>query len=126
MPKFENYFVVEYRYPVKVEDVSTVQAAMSKANRICERMFGFKPDNWFARIFEYSTRQKDPGLVKEYFYNPNSLTYREITKNFGYFTQLLADGKTPDDVVNYEEVFGRLESSGEVKIIYKEEKDDEG
>ena len=34
MPKFENYFIVEYRYPVKVEDVSTVQEAMSKSNRI--------------------------------------------------------------------------------------------
>jgi hypothetical protein len=28
--------------------------------------------------------------------------------------------------MNYEEVFGRLESDGEVKIIYKEEKDGEG
>lgn len=124
MPKFENYFIIEYRYAVKVEDVSNIQEAMSKANRICERVFGFKPTNWFARIFEYSTRQKSPGLVKEYFYNPNSITYREITKNFGYFAQLISDGKTPEDVLNYEEVFNRLESSNEVRIVYKSEDDD--
>jgi hypothetical protein len=54
------------------------------------------------------------------------LTYREITKNFGYFQQLIIDGKTPDDVLNYEEVFGRLEAGNEVKIIYKEETNGEG
>lgn len=125
MPKFENYYIVEYRFPVKVEDVSSVQESLSKANRICERIFGFKPENWFARIFEYSTRQKDPGLVREYFYNPNSSTYREITKNFNYFSQLVRDGKTPEDVENYDEVFNRLDTSTEVKIIYKNEKDNE-
>lgn len=125
MPKFENYFVVEYRFPIKIDDVSAVQEVMSKANRICERQFGFKPDNWFARIFEYSTRQKSPGLVKEYFYNPNSTTYREITKNFDYFSQIIKDGKTIEDVANYEEVFNRLDASSEVKIIYKES-DDKG
>lgn len=121
MPKFENYFVVEYRFPVKVDDVSTIHEAMSKANRICERQFGFKPDNWFARIFEFSTKQKNPGLVKEYFYNPNSTAYREIKKNFEYFSKLIADGKTPDDVFNYDEVFNRLDQDSDVKIIYKDE-----
>jgi len=124
MPKFENYFVVEYRFPIKIDDVSAVQEVMSKANRICERQFGFKPDNWFARIFEYSTKQKDPGLVKEYFYNPNSTTYREITKNFNYFSQIIKDGKTIEDVANYEEVFNKLDASSEIKIVYKENNDE--
>ena len=124
MPKYENYYVVEYRFPVKVEDVSTVQEAMSKGNRICERMFGFKPDNWFARIFEYSTRHKDPGTIREYFYNPNSVSYREITKNIGYFSQLVKDNKEPEDIDNYDEIFNRLSSDSEVKIVYKEVKDD--
>jgi len=54
MPRYENYFIVEYRFPVIVEDVSTAAEAVSKANRICERVHGFKPSNWFARIFEYT------------------------------------------------------------------------
>lgn len=120
MPKFESYYVIEFRFPIKVEDTSSVPEAVSKAKRMCERIFGFKPDNWFARIFEYSTRQKNPGTVKEYFYNPNSSSFREITKNMGYFSQLVKDGKNPEDVHNYDEVFNSLDKSTDVKIIYKE------
>lgn len=116
MPRYENYFVVEFRYAVIVEDVSTVTEAVSKANRICERVHGFKPNNWFARIFEYSTKQKSPGLAKEYFYNPNSSTYREITKNIGFFNDLDSKGLSVDDVFDYEKFISKAAIDEEIKI----------
>lgn len=120
MPRYENYFVVEFRFPVVVEDVSSVAEAMSKANRICERVHGFKPNNWFARIFEYSTKQKEPGLAKEYFYNPNSSTYREITKNIGFFNDLDSKGLSIEDVFDYESLISKVAIDEEVKIVIKE------
>jgi hypothetical protein len=116
MPRFENYFVVEFRFPVMVEDVSTVAEAVSKANRICERVHGFKPTNWFARIFEYSTGQKSPGLSKEYFYNPNSSTYREIKKNIDLFNTLSKQGLSVEDVIEYEKYISMVDIDEEVKI----------
>lgn len=116
MPRFENYFVVEFRFPVIVEDVSTVAEAVSKANRICERVHGFKPNNWFARIFEYSTNQKSPGLAKEYFYNPNSSTYREIKKNIDLFNDLTKKGYSVEDIFDYEKFIGMASIDEEVKI----------
>ncbi len=116
MPRYENYFIVEFRFPVIVEDVSTVAEAVSKAHRICERVHGFKPTNWFARIFEYSTQAKNPGLSKEYFYNPNSSTYREITKNIKFFNDLNEKGLSVDDVFNYETFISKVAIDEEIKI----------
>ena len=99
MPKFDNYYIVEYRFPIRVEDTSTVMEAVSIANRICERLHGFKPDNWNARIFEYSVGEKQPGIVKEYFYNPHSVSVREITKNVSHHNDLVQKGETPADVI---------------------------
>lgn len=100
MPKFDSYYIVEYRYPITIEDTSTVMEAMSKANRICERLHGFKPDNWYARIFEYTVGEKTSGHVKEYFYNPNSATSREITKNISYHNDLVAKGEAPASIID--------------------------
>ena len=119
MPRYENYFVVEFRFPVVIEDVSTVPEALSKANRLCERIHGFKPQNWFARIFEYSTKQKDPGLSKEYFYNPNSSSFREITKNIKFFNELVSQGITVDDILDYESLINKI-SIGEEVFIKKD------
>jgi hypothetical protein len=99
MPKFDNYYIVEYRYAVRIDDIETVAEAVSVANRICERQMGFKPDNWHARIFEYSTNQKDSGHVKEYFYNPFSASHREITKNIAYHNDLVSRGEMPADII---------------------------
>lgn len=122
MPKYESYFVVEFRFPITVEDVSSPAEAVSRASRICERVHGFKPTNWFARIFEYSTRQKNPGLAKEYFYNPNSSTYREIQKNIGFFNDLHLQGRSVEDVFDYESLISKVAISEEIKII-KDEND---
>ena len=98
MPRYEKYYVVEFRFPFKVDGVDSIQQAVGRAVRICERMFGFKPSNWYARIFEYSASQKEPGYATEYFYNPNSSTYREITKNIGYHNDLVERGIDPIDI----------------------------
>ena len=116
MPRYENYFIVEYRFPVIVEDVSTAAEAVSKANRICERVHGFKPSNWFARIFEYTVKQRSPGVAKEYFYNPNSSTYREITKNVEFFNDLNSRGLTVEDVFDYEKFISKVAIDEEIKI----------
>jgi hypothetical protein len=116
MPKFDNYFVVEFRIPVRVDDSSSVQEALSKANRICQRQHGFKPDNWYARIFEYTTGEDVVGPFKEYFYNPYSATYREITKNHGYHNDLIKAGINPEDGFDYEQVSKNLELEPEIDI----------
>ena len=101
MPKFDGYYVVEFRIPIRVDETGTVQEALSKANRICQRQYGFKPDNWYARVFEYTTGENIAGPYKEYFYNPYSATYREIQKNLGYHNDLFKSGKVPDDGFDY-------------------------
>jgi len=99
MPKFDNYYIVEFRIPIRVDDADNVMSAVSIANRICERQHGFKPSNWFARIFEYTVGEKTVGHVREYFYNPNSSTSREIEKNIGYHNDLIKKGEVPADIV---------------------------
>lgn len=98
MPKHNEYFIVEYRFPIKIDSVTSVQESISMAGQAFQNQFGFKPDNWNARIFHYSTDSNHVGYVKEYFYNPNSATYREITKNIAYHAELLAKGLLPDGV----------------------------
>lgn len=116
MPKFDKYFVVEYRIPIKVDDVNSIQEALSKASRICQRQHGFKPDNWYSRIFEYVTGMEEPGVFKEYFYNPYSATYREITKNHGYHNDMVKAGITPEDGFNYGKLADSIEVSDEIEI----------
>lgn len=97
MPKFDQYYVVEFRIPIKVDSVSSVQEAVSRAKQMCENQFGFKPDNWNARVFEFSTGLNVTGHLKEYFYNPNSSNYREITKNIEYFNDIIKKGMTIEE-----------------------------
>lgn len=98
MPKHNEYFIVEYRFPIKVDTVNTIQEAMSVASQVFSNQYGFKPDNWNARIFQYSTDSNIAGYVKEYFYNPNSATYREIMKNIAYHAELIEKGEVPEEL----------------------------
>lgn len=98
MPRFDQYYIVEFRMPIKVDSISTVQEALSRAKQVCENQFGFKPENWNARIFEYSTGINEVGHVKEYFYNPNSSNFREIQKNIAYFNDLVEKSMSIDDI----------------------------
>lgn len=98
MPKHNEYFIVEFRMPIRIESVSSVQEAVSMASQVVQNQYGFKPENWNARIFQYSTDSNIPGHVKEFFYNPNSSSFREITKNISYHNDLIIKGKVPDGV----------------------------
>lgn len=113
MPKFDGYYIVEFRYAITIEDTDTVMEAVSKANRICERQHGFKPDNWYARIFEYNVGEKVSGHVKEYFYNPNSATAREITKNISHHNDLVSRGEVPSDIIEMnKKIMNEIEAEG--------------
>jgi hypothetical protein len=98
MPKHNEYFIVEYRFPIKIESVKSVQEAMSMASQVFQNQYGFKPDNWNARVFQYSTDSNVSGYVKEFFYNPNSATHREITKNISYHADLIEKGELPEGI----------------------------
>tara|TARA_B100002019_G_scaffold73910_1_gene63836 strand:- start:2636 stop:2947 length:312 start_codon:yes stop_codon:yes gene_type:complete len=102
MPKFKKYYVVEYRLAISIEEADSVQKAVSMAKRICERQYGFIPENWNARIFEYGSGENKDGSVSEYFYNPNSSNFREITKNIGYHKDLIEKGIDPTKEVEDE------------------------
>lgn len=122
MPKFENYYVVEFRIPIEIREAEGVSHAVSKASRMCERMFGFKPNNWFARIFQYNTGEKQVGVSKEYFYNPNSSTYREISKNIGFHNDMVEKGLSPDNVVDFDKYISMSSlDSEEIKFEYIDE-----
>lgn len=95
MPKYNKYYIVEYRIPVTIDDVDTVTEAVSRARKIIQRLHGISPDPWFARIFEYSDDYENVGHVKEYFYNPNSSSAREIMKNLAYHQELIEKGIDP-------------------------------
>jgi hypothetical protein len=104
LPKHNEYFIVEYRFPITIDSVNSVQEAMSMASRVFSNQFGFKPDNWNARIFQYSTDSNVSGHVKEFFYNPNSSSYREITKNIAYHSEMIEKGIAPESARKEEDV----------------------
>ena len=103
MPKYTKHFVVEYRIPINVDGVDTVQEAVSRARKIIDRQYGVSPDHWFARVFEYDEDHENVGPAKEYFYNPNSAVPREITKNLGYHQDLVEKGIDPTKEVEDED-----------------------
>jgi hypothetical protein len=109
MPKFDSYYIVEFRVPIRVSDAGSIPEAVSQANRICERQHGFKPDNWYARIFEYTSGDGGAGPFREYFYNPNSATHREVEKNLGYHSDLIKQGIDPEDSFDYDHLEDILE-----------------
>lgn len=103
MPKHNEYFIVEYRFPIKIDSVNGIQEAVSMAAQVFQNQYGFKPENWNARIFQYSTDANVSGYVKEHFYNPNSATFREITKNIAYHADLIEKGEVPEGVKKIED-----------------------
>ena len=93
MGAFEDFYVVEYRYSVKIlttqANKNSIPTVVSTANSICERVHGFRPNNWSARIFKYSTNEGVVGVEEEYFYNPHSATVRKIDSNWEDHLELI-------------------------------------
>ena len=96
MAAFEDFYVVEYRYAVKIPMTqafnNSVPTAVSTANSICERVHGFRPNNWSASIFKYSTNEGVIGVEEEYFYNPHGATVRKIDSNWIDHLELIEKG----------------------------------
>ena len=95
MPAQKKYYIVEYRYAVRVDDKTDVTSAISKANVIAERKFGFRPKNWYARIFEYAGGVDEVGVTAEYFYNTHSVSYREVDRNWESHKEMIEKGSEP-------------------------------
>jgi hypothetical protein len=81
MDSDKSYWVVEYRFPIQVEQALTPKEAQLLASSKFEKEYGFKPSGWFARVFEYGPSVDEVGPLKEYFFNPSGASYRELDKN---------------------------------------------
>ena len=101
MGAFEDFYIIEYRYAVKVPinptNRNSVPKAVSTANSICENKHGFRPNNWFARIFKYSTKEGVIGVEEEYFYNPHGASVRVVDKNWETHQEIIEKGENEDD-----------------------------
>ncbi|MBO37260.1 MAG: hypothetical protein CL612_05455 [Anaerolineaceae bacterium] len=96
MPAHGKYYVIEYRYAIQIKDANNVMSAVAKANEIAEQKFGFRPKNWFARIFEYFGGPDETGPSNEYFYNPHSVSYRKVDTNWESHQELIKNGEEPN------------------------------
>ena len=93
MPVHGRYYIIEYRYAVRIDGESNVMAAITKANEKCEKIYGFRPKNWFARIFEYFGGVDEVGPTNEYFYNPHNTSYRKIDTNWTSHDEIIKNGE---------------------------------
>ncbi len=75
----EQYYVVEYRFPVQVNEAASVKDAASKAAKEIEKKFGFVPSAWFARVFVYDSESE--GVLEEHFSSPGGEKFRKVNKN---------------------------------------------
>jgi len=76
----DNYFVVEARLPVYIEEALSPEEAARKAARIIENEYGVNISNWFLRVFEYGAGEES-GPIAEYFSNPAGSKFRKIDQN---------------------------------------------
>ena len=76
----DNYFVVEARFPIYIEEALSPEEAARKAARIIENEYGVNISNWFLRVFEYGAGEES-GPIAEYFSNPAGSKFRKIDQN---------------------------------------------
>lgn len=77
----ENYYVVEARLPVQINDAVSPEEAARKAARIIENQYNVNISNWYLRVFEYGAAE-EVGPIAEYFSNPAGSKFRKIDANF--------------------------------------------
>lgn len=83
-----KYYVVEFRFPLKIEEAKNEKDAAEQAAKLCEEKFGIKPDLWYTRVFQYSD-DEGIGIEAEYFCNPQGTHFRKIDKNLEKHEKLL-------------------------------------
>lgn len=93
----KKYYVVEFRFPLAIQEASSPDDAALQARRICEKEYGFFPSNWFTRVFEYGDKEKGIGVVGEYFANPTGTTFREVSQNIGKHEEIIANAEKEND-----------------------------
>ena len=77
----KSYWVVEYRFPVLVQEADDVKQAHDLAAIKLKSEFGINASGWFARVFEYGPSTEVVGPLREYFFNPAGSHFRQIDKN---------------------------------------------
>lgn len=83
MAQDKSYFVVEFRFPfeIKGQHAKSPETAVEEGRKLFEQSYGFFPDRWMARIFEFSVGEGKVGAQAEYFFSPTGLQMKEINKN---------------------------------------------
>ena len=77
----KNYWVVEYRYAVTIAEGDSPESVVAEAAEVIKKEFGFRPNNWNARVFEYGASTTVVGPLAEYFCNPNGTKFRKLDQN---------------------------------------------
>ena len=93
----DQYWVVEARLPIQINDADTAEEAARKAAKQLEFKYGFNLSNWFLRVFKYGDVDGEVGVTAEYFSNPAGTKFRDIESNVEKHQQLFEEGKTPND-----------------------------
>ena len=76
----EKFWVIEFRFPILVENVENAEDAALAASKRFEKEYGVNPSRWFARAFRYG---KDSiGPIEEYFFNPAGVKAYVKDKNY--------------------------------------------
>lgn len=84
----ENYYIVEARLPVQINEALSAEEAARKAARIIENQYGVNLSNWYFRIFEYGAGE-EVGPIAEYFSNPAGSKFRKIDQNILLHEQMI-------------------------------------
>lgn len=89
----KNYFVVEFRFPFEMKSESDMMKAVEAAQAQFSDQYGFIPDKWNARIFEFSGGEGTVGPQKEYFFSPTGLKIKDIAKNIDMHNERINNDK---------------------------------
>jgi hypothetical protein len=90
-----RYYVVEARFPIKIDKAISVEEAARKAARIMQRDIGIDISNWFMRVFVYGDSQGDLGPVEEWFANPSGSQFRKVDQNFDKHQYMIDNNEVP-------------------------------
>ena len=104
MPKSDKKrFVVEFRFPVEIKGPEDAKAAAEEGRAYFSQKYGFIPDLWNARVFEYGTSEGEVGAEKEYFFSPTGMQMKEISKNINLHEARIKNESVESDPVPFNE-----------------------
>ena len=92
----ENYYIVEARLPVQINDAVSPEEAARKAARIIENQYNVNISNWYLRVFEYGAGE-ETGPTAEYFSNPAGSKFRKIDANFEKHEEIISNNSEENE-----------------------------